>query len=103
MNGFCPNCEKESPLIQVRTTEEFNIRGEPIPVEVVYYRCQECGEEFEIPDPDYDPYDLAYREYRQRKGLLQPEQIREVRVKYGLTQKEFSDLLGLGIATLNRY
>ena len=37
------------------------------------------------------------------KGMLQPEEIRAFREWRGLTQKEFSDLLGIGIATLNRY
>ena len=103
MNGFCPNCEKESSLILVHKTEEFNVRGVAIPVEVEYYQCQECGEEFENPKSDYDPYEIAYREYRNRKGMVQPEGIREFRIKHGLTQKEFSELLGIGIATLNRY
>jgi len=103
MNGFCPDCEKESSLSLIQTTEDFNIRGEAIPVEVVYYKCQECGEEFDISKPDNDPYEVAYREYRRRKGLLQPDEIRQFRIERGLTQKEFSHLLGIGIATLNRY
>ena len=103
MNGFCPNCEKESPLEVIRKTAEFNIRGDTILVEVELYRCQECEEEFENPKSDFDPYDLAYREYRKRKGMVQPEEIREFRIRNGLTQKEFSGLLGMGIATLNRY
>jgi len=103
MNGFCPNCEKESQLLLVRKPEEFNIRGEVIFVEVEYYQCLECGEEFEVLKSDFDPYEIAYKEYRTRKGLLQPQEIREFRVKHGLTQKEFSGLIGLGIATVNRY
>jgi putative zinc finger/helix-turn-helix YgiT family protein len=103
MNGFCPNCEKESPLEIVRKVEEFDVRGEIIPVEVEFYQCQECGEEFENSKSPIDPYETAYREYRSRKGMLQPEEIRDFRTSRGLTQKEFSDLLGIGIATLNRY
>jgi putative zinc finger/helix-turn-helix YgiT family protein len=103
MNGFCPNCEKVSPLAIVRKTEDFNIRGEVIVVEVEFYQCQECGEEFENSKSAIDPYEIAYREYRSRKGMLQPEDIRRFRIKRSLTQKEFSNLLGIGIATLNRY
>jgi putative zinc finger/helix-turn-helix YgiT family protein len=103
MNGFCPNCEKESPLQMVRKIEDFSVRGEAIPVEVEYFKCLECGEEFEISKPEYDPYEIAYREYRARKGMLQPEDIRSLRTQHGLTQNEFSNLLGIGIATLNRY
>jgi putative zinc finger/helix-turn-helix YgiT family protein len=103
MTGFCPNCEKETTLLLVKGIEQLNIRGEMIPVETEYYRCQECGEEFEKPRPDYDPLAVAYVEYRRRKNMVQPEQIRAFRKKYGLTQKELSDLLGIGLATLSRY
>jgi putative zinc finger/helix-turn-helix YgiT family protein len=103
MNGFCPNCEKETSLKMVSKVEEFNVRGEVIDVEAEYYQCQECGEEFENSKSAIDPYEMAYREYRERKGMLQPEEIREFRIEHGLTQKEFSNLLGIGIATLNRY
>ncbi len=103
MIGFCPNCEKETTLVPVKKTEELNIRGEIIPVEVEYFRCEECGEEFEKSRSGYDPLEIAYGEYRRRKGMVQPEEIYKLRKKYGLTQKEFSSLLGIGIATLNRY
>jgi putative zinc finger/helix-turn-helix YgiT family protein len=103
MNGFCPNCEKESQLELIQKTEEYNVRGEAILVEAEFYHCMECGEVFENPKSSIDPYDAAYREYRSRKGMLQPEEIRAFRNRYVLTQKEFSDLLGIGIATLNRY
>jgi putative zinc finger/helix-turn-helix YgiT family protein len=103
MTGFCPNCEKETTLVSVKRTEELNIRGEIIPVEVEYFLCEECGREFEKAGSGNDPLEIAYKEYRQRKGMVQPEEIYKHRKKYGLTQKEFSNLLGIGIATLNRY
>jgi putative zinc finger/helix-turn-helix YgiT family protein len=103
MNGFCPNCDQESPLTLVRETEVFNVRGEEIPVEVEFYRCRVCGEEFENSHSATDPYEAAYREYRARKQMLQPEEIREFRLRHGLTQQELSDLLGIGVATLNLY
>jgi putative zinc finger/helix-turn-helix YgiT family protein len=103
MNTFCPNCEKETEIDFIEKIEEIDIRGELIPVNLKYYKCKECGEDFEIPSPDYDPLDLAYREYRSRKGMMQPEEIKKYRKELGLTQKEFSQILGLGIATLNRY
>jgi len=87
----------------MKKTEELNIRGEIIPVEVEFFLCKECGEEFEKVKPDNDPLEVAYKEYRRRKGMVQPEEIYKLRKKYGLTQKEFSNLLGIGVATLNRY
>ena len=79
MNGFCPNCDQESPLTLVRETEVFDVRGEKIPVEVEFYRCQVCGEEFENSHTAIDPYEAAYREYRARKQIPQPGETRDFR------------------------
>lgn len=103
MKKICPFCEKESEIEIITNTEEMEIRDLIIPVERAYYRCANCDEEFEIFDENYDPYDAAYREYRRRKGWLQPEDIKSFRESLGLTQQQLSDLLGIGIATLNRY
>ena len=103
MKGVCPNCEKISELEHIITTEELNVRGEMIKVEVEYYKCKECGEEFEDPGSKDDPLEKAYREYRRRHGMIQPEEIREMRKLYGLTQQELSKLIGWGGATLSRY
>ena len=103
MNAFCPNCEKETEQKFIDKIEEIDIRGKMIPVHMEYYQCEECGEDFEIPRPDYDPLDAAYREFRNRKGMAQPEEIKKFRKELGLTQKELSEILGIGIATLNRY
>jgi len=103
MKGICPHCEKETKLELVRSVEEIKVRGEPIKVEMEYFKCKKCGEEFEDPRSDDDPLDKAYREYRRLHGMVQPEEIRTLRKKYGLTQGEMSNLLGWGGATLSRY
>ena len=103
MKGICPNCEKERELDFINTTEEVNIRNEAIPVHVEYLKCKQCGTEFRDPRSTIDPLDNAYREYRQRHGMLLPEKIKELREQYGLTQQELSSLLGWGGATLSRY
>jgi putative zinc finger/helix-turn-helix YgiT family protein len=103
MKGVCPNCENITELEYIKGIEEHNIRGELIKVKVEYYKCKECGEEFEDPSSKDDPLDKAYREYRRQKGMVQPEETLEMRKLYGLTQKEFSKLVGWGGATLSRY
>lgn len=103
MKGICPNCEKETELELLHRFEDVNVRSESIKVEVTYYKCKNCGEEFEDPRSDEDPLDKAYREYRRRHGMMQPEEVREFRKRFGLTQNEMSRLLGWGGATLSRY
>ncbi len=103
MKGICPNCERETDIKLIRSTEEIKVRGEPIKVPVEYYKCLSCGEEFEDPHSNDDPLDKAYREYRKRHGMMQPEEIQNLRKRYGLTQAEMARLLGWGAITLSRY
>ncbi len=103
MRGICPNCEKKTDLELIQSKEEIIIRGEPIKVDVEYYKCLTCGEEFEDPRSKDDPLDKAYRKYRKQHGMIQPEEIRALRKQYGLTQAEMAKLLGWGAITLSRY
>ena len=103
IKNICLNCEKETNTQYIKTKEPFKVRGEEIELEVEYLKCLECGNEFRPPKSTVDPIDQAYREYRKRHSMLQPEEIREHRERYGLTQQEMSKLLGWGFATLSRY
>ncbi len=103
MKGICPTCEKETDLEFVNRVEDITVRGENIPVRVEYFKCLDCGSEFEDPQSIYDPLEVAYHEYRTRHGMVQPEEIKQFRERFGLTQLELSNLLGLGGATLSRY
>lgn len=44
-----------------------------------------------------------FNKYRELKGLLLPEQIKKIRLKFGVTQTEFAKILGLGDKTITRY
>ncbi len=103
MRNICLNCEKETNTEYIKTREKINIRGEEIELEVEYLKCMECGNEFRTPKSTADPLNQAYREYRQRHSMLQPEEVREHRERYGLTQQEMCKLLGWGLVTLSRY
>lgn len=102
MRNICPGCEKESKITIVKRLEGVDVRGETIEVEVQYYQCLECGVEFENTRSS-DALEAAYRLYRHHHEMLQPEDIRDWRKSYGITQKELSALLGWGGATLSRY
>ena len=102
MNSFCPNCEVEKPVRFVRTKETHQIRDLDISVDVEYFECEVCGLNFDGPD-SIDALEVAYREFRKVKGMVQPDFVRTFRKKYGLTQHELARLLGWGLATLSRY
>lgn len=102
MKRVCPNCEKEAEIKTIRAKERIEVRGEPIEVEAEYSKCSACGAEFEN-TRGHDALDVAYREFRARRGMLQSEEIAAWRKSMGFTQKELSGLLGWGGATLSRY
>ena len=83
--------------------ETYKVRGESITVEAVIPVCTACDEDVSIIERDDEIFDRVYREFRQRKGLLQPEKIAELRKRYGLSQRGLSRLLGLGEITIQRY
>jgi len=103
MRAFCPHCEVERDLDPISTSRDYEIRGDSIPIRVEELKCEECGNAFDPPDSTYDPLDIAYREYRRKHQMLQPEEIKELRKTLGVTQQELANLLGWGGATLSRY
>lgn len=100
---YCPICEKDIELTEIRCKENIKVRGDVFQVDAHYYRCPVCGEEFETSNSDYDPVAEAYKMYREKRSMLFPLQIKEFRLKYELTQKELTTLLGWGAVTLSRY
>ncbi|MCK5131958.1 MAG: DUF4065 domain-containing protein [Candidatus Sabulitectum sp.] len=100
---FCPICEEDIELTEIRCKENIKVRGELFQVDAHYYRCSGCGEQFETSNSDHDSLAEAYRMYREKKSMLFPFQIKEFRHKYELTQKELTALLGWGAITLSRY
>ncbi|MFH1134599.1 MAG: type II TA system antitoxin MqsA family protein [Pseudomonadota bacterium] len=101
--GFCPVCEKRTDVKLISKNDFIEVRGEKFEINSKYYKCDSCGESFWGPELGDDPLSLAYDAYRRKNNMLQPEEIKQLRLKYGLTQKEFSRLLGWGDVTIVRY
>ncbi len=100
----CPVCRRLGVLRERTEIRPVKVRGETFQVPVTFHRCDACGEESEpLGGIGPDPLKLAYRAYRTRHGLLQPEEIAGLRKGAGLTQKELATLLGWGDVTISRY
>jgi len=102
MPEYCFNCDYEEELELSRTPVTITVRGEQLEVTKEFYQCPMCGEAF-TSSLDHDPLDEAYRKYRQRHHLLQPEEIRQWREHSGLTPTEVSELLGWESTTVRGY
>jgi putative zinc finger/helix-turn-helix YgiT family protein len=103
MKRYCPSCHKTSEWLIIEHPEIYNVRGESIEVMTEFLQCPVCKAEYEDLNSKHDPYVIAYDEYRKRKGMVQPVEIRKFRDRFNLNQKELATLLGFGDVTLSRY
>lgn len=103
MKRICPHCEEQREIEIVDTIEKVDVRGESIEVPASHYRCKTCKGDFEDPKDGFNFIEKAYEEYRRRRGMVRPADIKAFRKKYGLTQGELSKLMGWGPVTLSRY
>lgn len=95
--------QKEVETTIVTKKESYNVCGEMIDVNAQVLVCAECGEELFSEELDNATLINAYNEYRRRHKLLLPEEIKEIRQQYGLSQRGFSKLLNWGDKTICRY
>lgn len=99
----CPFCnEIHEVQIRKRFTEGL-VKDEVVEYEEVYYQCNIQDDEF-VPAKILDENLLKARDaYRIKHKLLTSEQIKETRQFYNLNQKEFSNIIGWGDITIQRY
>ena len=83
--------------------ENINVRGQNIAIDSCFLKCRKCNNSFDDPKSDFDVLDMAYREYRKANNMLQPEDIKNWRLRLNLTQIELARILGFGDVTINRY
>lgn len=106
INTDCPICNRVHELeIKSRNTQGL-IKGEVVEYEEKYLECRDIeSDENEFVSASLMDENLlrARDAYRAENGLLTSNEIAEIRQFYGLTQSDFSNLLGWGDVTVTRY
>jgi putative zinc finger/helix-turn-helix YgiT family protein len=97
---YCVICGDDREFRHERKPTEFEVRGETLKFDVPVKVCPNCGTVEE--EEAVDPAEIAFGEYRKRKGLLTPEEIKSIRKRFRLSQKSLAVLLGMSEATVNR-
>lgn len=100
---YCEKCGRFVGTAVQKRSETLKVKGMDITLDVDTCVCQTCGATVFSPDVDDDSLKRFYREYRERVGLLQPEEIRAIRGEYGMSQETFAKVLGMGAKTIARY
>jgi putative zinc finger/helix-turn-helix YgiT family protein len=100
---YCPKCGSFQETYEVTAEQTLPVRGENITVSGTVRRCSVCEEALVSEEHDSAILEKAYALFRERHGLLTPQEIRSIREGYGLSQRAMARLLGCGDVTIHRY
>lgn len=101
--AYCPYCESFVEPHGETVEQTLPVRGESTTVLGTVEHCPACKNALVSEEHDSAILERAYDVYRQRHGLLTPQEIRAVREGYGLSQRSMARLLGWGDITIHRY
>lgn len=104
VSPFCFVCDSDIPNWKVESKKiEQIFRGESFLIEVNVHCCSQCGYE-RVSDEEQDKLaELTQIAYRERHNLLSPLEIKQIRKTLKQTQTEFSEFLGVGVASVKRW
>lgn len=98
----CYECGNEETKV-ITKNETLLVRGEDIEIESQIRVCVNCGNEIVDEELENDNLKRAYADYRKKFDVIEPEKIREIREKYGISQRSLGKILGWGEITIHRY
>ena len=100
MGKKCFLCDSDT-FEEISVVEKVKVKDLEMKVKHNYIRCTECEETFSNFDNPNENLIRDYDEYRKKKQWLMPEEIRKIRKRYELSQKEYASLLGISYSTLS--
>ncbi len=99
---ICPVCEKETVVSSVTTTRKIPVMDEILEIPIQLYKCSSCGyDQIEDHNNPQDEIDTAFRMFRAKHNMLQPETIKKLIKKFGL--QYVSQEAGINQHTLEKY
>jgi putative zinc finger/helix-turn-helix YgiT family protein len=100
---LCLNCMEEHQVDIVEVTEQETFKGVNVEFTAIYEFCSNTDNYLETEDM-IRANSLAVKDaYRKKVGLMTSAEIRAMRKKYDVSQKDFSEILDWGGATITRY
>lgn len=100
---FCHSCDDYKEVDIIRRNEVYMVKDEEVEIEAKICVCKSCGEELFNMSLDETNIEKAFEKYRKNHGLLTPNEIKNIREMYGVSQRAFGRLLKWGEVTMNRY
>lgn len=100
---LCLSCMEEHDVDLVEMSESGTFKDEQVEFLAVYEYCSNTDEYLENEEM-IRSNSLALKDaYRRKVGLLTSGEIKSIREKYDISQKDFSEILDWGRATITRY
>jgi putative zinc finger/helix-turn-helix YgiT family protein len=100
---LCLSCMEEHAVDFVQINDKRSFKGEYVEFTSVSEYCKNSEEVTETEEM-IKMNDLALKDaYRKKVKLLTSEEIKNIREKYDVSQKDFSQILEWGMATVTRY
>jgi HTH-type transcriptional regulator / antitoxin MqsA len=93
----------DHPAYVTTGQRQTQMGSRPITFEDEFYQCSNCGEKFYDGNMADESFRRAAAAVRREDGLLTPDEIREIRVMYGLTQADLERLIKGGEKTVVRW
>lgn len=100
---LCPECwEEVDATYEIRHHAE-EVRGVVVEADIGHFICPQCGESIGWGPIVDEGLHKLYRAYQVKMGMMVPEEIVALRKQYGFSQRVFAAVLGIGVASLQRY
>lgn len=96
-----PFADCEAVLMHEKRELEF--RKERFKYTACFYRCPSTHVDFTTTRLDMLNLNQVYDQYRRKYGIPSPEEIRNLRIKYGVSAAKMSEILGIGINQYRLY
>jgi len=98
----CPVCGSGTIRVEKRP-ETFEYKGQSLTLELTVYLCDVCEESF-FDNKEMKKYQRAIKDFQRRvDGLLTSTEIKQIREKYGISQRELASILGIAEKSIAKY
>lgn len=100
---LCTCCMEEHDVKTVQINEHNVFKNVPVEYMAEYFYC-DAADEIYMNEKQIQANDMRMKDaYRKATNILTSEDIRAIRVKYGISQSDLCMLLGWGGKTITRY
>jgi putative zinc finger/helix-turn-helix YgiT family protein len=101
--SYCDVCQRETDVEVIQMEETYPVKGESITIDAKVKVCGLCRTDLFDEYLDSNNLSAAFEIYRQKHGLLGPDDVRRIRKRYQLSQRGLASLLEWSPATVARY